>query len=148
MASKYYPRRIHCKRFIPKIGAKIPLNPYINTDCLGRKVRGATTGTVVYINRKHRFFIAEFESPGGKIREAFKFCMRDDFACTLGEPIAEPSPKRTGEKKRVRCSTTGKIYPSIKEASRQTGVDVNMISRICRKERGALDGINFEYVGG
>jgi hypothetical protein len=124
------------------------VKPYVNSDSMGRTIKKSIPGTIVYINWKHRFYVAEYDCPGGKIREAFKFCMRDDLACLLGEPIVEPSPKRTGEKKRVRCSTTGKIYPSIKEASRQTGIDVNMISRICWKERGPLDGMNFEFVWG
>lgn len=56
------------------IGAKLPLTPHILIDgrFLGRKQK-TVTGTVVYINRKHRYFTAEFAFPGGKYRESFKF---------------------------------------------------------------------------
>ena len=38
---------------------------------------------VVYINRAHRYFTVEFEFPGGKIRESFKFTEDKDLACNL-----------------------------------------------------------------
>lgn len=30
-------------------------------------------GTVVYVNKKHRYYTVEFKAPGGKFRESFKF---------------------------------------------------------------------------
>lgn len=35
--------------------------------------KGSVTGKIVYINSAHRYFVAEAEVQGGKIRECFKF---------------------------------------------------------------------------
>ena len=41
------------------------------------------TGKVVYVNRKHRFFTAEYGWEGSKQRESFKFCQiwKDVVVC-------------------------------------------------------------------
>ena len=54
------------------MGAKIPLTPYVFTDRNGWD-RKTFMGEVVYINRKHRYFVARFDFPYGSFREAFKF---------------------------------------------------------------------------
>lgn len=50
-------------------GEIVHLKPTVVSHMEERTVKGK----VVYINRKHRYFTAEFSFPGGKFREAFKF---------------------------------------------------------------------------
>lgn len=55
-------------------GETVHLKPTVVTNMESRTVKGK----VVYINRKHRYFTAEFTFPGGKFRESFKFDGKDD----------------------------------------------------------------------
>lgn len=48
--------------------------------------------------------------------------------------------------KRVRCIETGIIYPSIKEASRQTGISDGSICSVCKGKRESVRGYHWEYV--
>lgn len=62
-----------------RIGTKLKLRPAISVDNLGRSVYKAMPCTVVYINKPHRFFTAEFVFPnGGSFRESFKFHYKSD----------------------------------------------------------------------
>ena len=60
--------QVGCKvRFVPGINESIILSP--------EERRAATiSGTVVYVNCKHKLFEVEFDCGGTKHREAFKFC--------------------------------------------------------------------------
>ena len=135
MSRKSYPRRVKFTRFAPKVGTRLMLNPYINKDKFGRTIRGPVPGTVVYINFPHRYYVAEFDCPGGKFREAFKFYIHADFACTVrdvSEGIGELFPRDTrGSERMVRCTKTGKVYKSIREAARVAGMHESTMSRLC-----------------
>ena len=48
--------------------------------------------------------------------------------------------------KAVRCIETGKIYVSVAEAHRQTGISAGNISAACRGERQQASGFRWEYV--
>ena len=64
-----------------EIGTKLQLRPSICIDTLGRSTGKPLEGTVVYINKPHRFFTAEFVFPtGGSFRESFKFHYKSDLA--------------------------------------------------------------------
>ena len=63
-----------------KIGTKLPLKQFVLLDSNGRSTVKPIMGTVVYINKPHRFFTAEFTFPnGGSFRESFKFCYKSDL---------------------------------------------------------------------
>ena len=59
--------------------------------------------------------------------------------------------KRTGEKnknkngKKVICLETGEIFPSLREASRQTGINSGDICRCCQNENFTYFGKHYEY---
>ena len=53
---------------------------------------------------------------------------------------------RHGNTKKVRCITNGKIYMSVSEASWDTGVTVNMVSRVLTGRQKTASGFRFEYV--
>lgn len=57
------------------LGQKLMMIPYHLVDELGRRVMGDPKRpcTVIYINRKHRFFTVAFDFNGHTIREAYKF---------------------------------------------------------------------------
>lgn len=63
----------------PQIGDTVYLVPYVNLDKKGQTDDKPIPGKVVYINRPHRFFTAEFSYPSGSIRESFKFCPRGEL---------------------------------------------------------------------
>lgn len=64
-----------------EIGTKLLLRPSICVDTLGRATSKPIEGTVVYINKPHRYFTAEFVFPtGGSFRESFKFYYKTDLA--------------------------------------------------------------------
>lgn len=64
-----------------EIGTKLQLRPSICIDTLGRSTSKPLEGTVVYINKPHRYFTAEFVFPtGGSFRESFKFYYKSDLA--------------------------------------------------------------------
>lgn len=48
--------------------------------------------------------------------------------------------------KPVQCIETGVIYPSIIEASRQTGINDSDISRACRGKRKVIGGYHWRYI--
>ena len=48
--------------------------------------------------------------------------------------------------KPVKCKETGKIYASIKEAARQTGLAKNKISYCCRGLRNKTGGFHWEFI--
>lgn len=56
--------------------------------------------------------------------------------------------KRIGEanSKKVLCVETGKVFESIMEAQRQTGIDFRHISRVCRGKRKTSGGFHWSYV--
>ena len=62
---------------------------------------------------------------------------------TLGHPSGSMIPPKP-----VRCVETGKTYPSISEASRQTGASQTGISRVVRKDKWhkTAGGYHWEYV--
>ena len=63
-----------------RIGAKLPLKPFVLLDSNGHSTVKPITGTLVYINEPHRFFTAEFVFPnGGSFRESFKFHYKSDL---------------------------------------------------------------------
>ena len=59
---------------IIKPGDTVQLKPTVVSHMDARTIRGK----VVYINRKHRYFTAEFTFPSGKFRESFKFDGKGD----------------------------------------------------------------------
>lgn len=63
------------------------------------------------------------------------------YAIGLIKPHA---PKGTPSKQ-VRCLTNGKVYESIREASRLTGVDNREIARVCNKRRRSAKGLVFVW---
>lgn len=56
-----------------KLGARIPLIPITLGDAIDicNKNKRTMLGTVVYIHPKRRYFTAEFEVHGQKIKESF-----------------------------------------------------------------------------
>lgn len=65
---------------MPEIGDKIQFKPeaFMGEERDHETLRWiqlprVVTGTIVYINRPHRFYDAEYEIHGVKLREAFKF---------------------------------------------------------------------------
>lgn len=63
-----------------EIGTKLMLMPYVCLDKRGNTSTKPIEGTVVYINKPHRYFTAEFTFPNGSFREAFKFHYKSDLA--------------------------------------------------------------------
>lgn len=60
-----------------RIGLKVSfpsaLNDYADIKVDGKAKKRRITGTIVYINRPHRFFAVHAQVPGGIRRECFKF---------------------------------------------------------------------------
>jgi len=62
------------------IGKKMMLTPEVFIDKSGKLMNEKDYPCkVVYINRPHRFFTAEFEFPLGNIRESFKYTEEKDY---------------------------------------------------------------------
>lgn len=66
--------------------------------------------------------------------------------------VRELEPARIGNNaynaKAVRCVETGKIYPSLMEAQRQTGISSSHIGSVCKGKRTRAGGCRWEYVTG
>jgi hypothetical protein len=62
-----------------EIGTKLMLMPFVCLDKRGNTSTKPIEGTVVYINKPHRYFTAEFVFPKGSFREAFKFHYKSDL---------------------------------------------------------------------
>lgn len=64
---------------IPKIGSSVTFTPTAFTEgtCSkglgGAEVPRKITGTVTFINRRHRFYTVEYKIDGRTMRECFKF---------------------------------------------------------------------------
>lgn len=65
---------------MPELGEKIRFRPAAFVAEATREDQRSVydmprvvTGTIVYINRPHRFYDAEYEIHGVRLREAFKF---------------------------------------------------------------------------
>lgn len=70
-----------------EIGTKLKLLPSICIDGLGRSSQKPIDCTVVYINKPHRYFTAEFVFPNGSFRESFKFHYKSDLAVKQSNPF-------------------------------------------------------------
>ena len=67
---------------------------------------------------------------------------------TRNERLSKTKINNTYNTKSVQCIETGKIYPSTREAERQTGIRNTNISACCRKEYGykTAGGFHWKYV--
>ena len=66
------------------IGQKLRMIPNAHVDKLGYLLMEKDYPCkVVYVHNEHRYFTVEFEFPGGKIRESYKFAEDKDLACNL-----------------------------------------------------------------
>lgn len=54
--------------------------------------------------------------------------------------------KNTNPRKRVKCIETNIIYDSIREASRQTGINASHIAEVCRGERKSAGKYHWEGI--
>lgn len=92
-AERYY-KGLKWNKFKLRKGTVLMLKPYVLME--DNKVSSkAVPGTIVYINRKHHFFVAEFKYPHGSFREAFKFYERDDFACLVPSVLTYMKTERS-----------------------------------------------------
>ena len=69
------------------LGKKVRFTPaFVPGDCAANKgvKPEAVTGKVVYVNRKHRYFTAEYGWEGSKQRESFKFCQIGKYVVVCG----------------------------------------------------------------
>ena len=66
----------------------------------------------------------------------------------LDQPLSEENRFREAKEKckKVICVETGIIYPSIKEASRQTGTAKSLIANVCRGIKHTTGGYHWEFV--
>ena len=72
-----------------KLGARIRVKPgAFNERYSGRCDVVYNTGTVVYINRPHKYFTVRIDLPGGSFLESFKFIERNDVRDRLGNGFA------------------------------------------------------------
>lgn len=60
--------------------------------------------------------------------------------------VQERILKNTNPRKRVRCIETNIIYTSMREASRQTGINASHIAEVCRGERKSAGKCHWEVV--
>ena len=60
------------------------------------------------------------------------------------EKISENRKNKAG--KQVLCIETGVIYPTAAEASRQTGIHRDSISRACRNKQKTAGGFHWQYI--
>ena len=66
------------------LGKKVRFTPaFVPKECSFTGPVEKVTGKVVYVNRKHRYFTAEYGWEGSKQRESFKFCQigKDVVVC-------------------------------------------------------------------
>lgn len=56
-----------------------------------------------------------------------------------------PHKKNTANSRPVRCVETGKTYPSMGEAERQTGIDHGNISKVCRGRQKTAGGYRWQF---
>jgi hypothetical protein len=68
--------------------------------------------------------------------------------CTRSENVNHSCYVLRQNVKAVRCVETGVVYPSIKEAARQTGIYHTSISMCCDGRYQQTHGFHFEYVEG
>lgn len=68
---------------------------------------------------------------------------RLDLGWDIERALKTPIRKCT---KRVKCTTTGKEYPTIKTAAGDLSVSDSAISEICKGKRRTIHGYKFEYV--
>lgn len=64
------------------------------------------------------------------------------------ERISETQRNRKDCSKPVMCIETGIVYPSINEASRQTGADRNTIADVCKGKLKTARGYHWKYKDG
>lgn len=64
---------------------------------------------------------------------------------TRNQRVKESNQNTLKQGYTVRCIETGKIYQSIREASRQTGIDAGNIRRVCGKN-GTAGKLHWEYL--
>lgn len=65
-----------------RIGAKLRIAPSTFYDPHGAMLPGGNSisGTVVYINERHRYFTLEYQFMFGKFRESFKYIKESDIS--------------------------------------------------------------------
>ena len=66
-----------------RVGTQLQMVPTINIYKNQPVFNKKLPCTVVYINRKHRFFTVEFKFLYGSFRESYKFYEKGDLACLI-----------------------------------------------------------------
>ena len=70
------------------------------------------------------------------------WCYPDDLESRIDNAEEYTVPRKTA----VRCLETGKMYESIADASRDTGINNNSIRSVARGDRNKAGGYTWEYV--
>ena len=74
--------------------------------------------------------------------KGLRFAYLDDYEQGT-VPIFKPL---NGNKRRVRCVDTGKVYTSAREAAGDTGASAGKIDMVCQGKRKTTGGLRWEYV--
>lgn len=63
------------------VGQELRMKPNVHVDHLGHlSLEKDYPCKVISVNEKHRYFRVEFDFPGGKIRESYKYATKEDLA--------------------------------------------------------------------
>lgn len=142
----------------PQVGQKCRFDPYQETGGMGGLLPterggkfGMVTGEIIYVNLPHKWFLAQYGEESKRI--SFKFCDIGKLVTVKGMKMPKPEEKKPlphlqSAAKAVICVTTGKTYPSIIEAAKDTGLSPSSVATCCRGVVKQARGMQFRFAEG
>ena len=142
----------------PQVGQKCRFDPYREvggmSEIFMNPAKGTNpkdacmvTGEVIYVNLRHKWFLARYGAHNKRI--SFKFCDIGELVTVQGVKLPEVPKRRTGRPsnnaKAVVCVTTGKAYPSIQAAATATGLSESAVASCCRGYSKQVKGFAFQW---
>ena len=145
---------------LPQVGQKCQFDPYREvggmSDSFMNPNKRIVMGQIIYVNYRHRWFLAEYGEHNKRI--SFKFCDIGRLVAVHGLKSPEKKPdnrKRPAGRipppdhsKPVICLTTGKIYPSATIAAKLNGCSRASVASCCRGEVKQRCGLEWAWFKG
>lgn len=142
----------HSKRFLAQQLQKGYYHVHLSKNGLAKYVSTHRIVAKAYVENpnpeKYTVVNHKDENPLNNHKDNLEWCTvnYNNKYGTRNERSSESNKNSTAQGYSVRCIETQKTYHSIAEASRDTGIYANGISKVCKGEKETVKGFHWEYI--
>ena len=77
----------------------------------------------------------------------YHICYKENYNKETNQWLGkEPNLESINKPKKIRCTETGEVFSSVREAGKKLGIDSGMISAVCNKHRKTTHKLSFEFI--